>query len=122
MLETMSQPFPEPTTPQGSRADVLAGYIDFFRSRCIDKISGLPRDELRRSRLPSGWTPIEPLKHLAYDELRWLEWRFEGRDVANPWGDNSYGADDRWYVADEETLEELIDALHAQAAHQSSHR
>jgi hypothetical protein len=91
MLETVSEPFPEPTAAHESRADVLAGYIDYFRSRCIDKIVGLPPDELRRSRLPSGWTPIELLKHLTYDELRWLEWRFEGRSIANPWGTSLKG-------------------------------
>jgi hypothetical protein len=33
--------------------------------------------------------------------------------VADPWGD---GRDDRWYVAADETLEELVGALRAQAA------
>ena len=33
----------------------------------------LPSGELRRSRLPSGWTPLELLKHLTYVEMRWLE-------------------------------------------------
>ena len=61
-----------------------------------DKLDGLPDGELRASRLPSGWTPIELLKHLTYVELRWLEWGFEGRDVVDPWGDSR---DDRWYVA-----------------------
>jgi uncharacterized damage-inducible protein DinB len=115
MLETVIEPFPEPTIPHESRTEVLTGYIDYFRSRCIEKIAELPSDELRRSRLPSGWTPIELLKHLTYDELRWLEWRFEGRDIANPWGDNRFGANDRWYVADEETLDNLTAALRAQA-------
>ena len=45
--------------------------------------------------------------------MRWLEWRFEGRRVGDPWGDNRHG---RWYVAGDETLEELVAALHAQAS------
>jgi hypothetical protein len=45
--------------------------------------------------------------------LRWLEWRFEGRPVAGPWGEDRDG---RWYVVAGETLEELVAALHAQAA------
>jgi uncharacterized damage-inducible protein DinB len=53
------------------------------------------------------------LKHLAYVELRWIEWGFEGRDVADPWADSRDG---RWYVAAGETLEELVAALRAQAA------
>jgi uncharacterized damage-inducible protein DinB len=106
-------PFPEPATPVSSRAEVLLGYLDYFRSRLVSKLEALPAGELRRSRLPSGWTPVELLKHLAHDELRWLEWRFEGRDVGDPWADDQDG---RWYVADGETLEELVSALHAQAA------
>jgi Protein of unknown function (DUF664) len=53
------------------------------------------------------------LKHVAYDELRWPEWRFEGRLIREPWADDRDG---RWYVPGDETLQELIAALHAQAA------
>lgn len=109
----MSLPFPEPSTPTASRAEVFLGYLDYFRSRLVSKLRALPGAELRVSRLPSGWTPAELLKHLAYVELRWLEWRFEGRDLAAPWADDRDG---RWYVAADETLEELVAALHAQAA------
>jgi uncharacterized damage-inducible protein DinB len=109
----VSLPFPEPTTAVPSRAEVFLGYLDYFRSRLVRKLEALPGDELRRSRLPSGWTPIELLKHLTYVELRWLEWGFEGRAVADPWGDRR---DDRWYVAPGQTLEELVAALRAQAA------
>ena len=109
----VSLPFPEPTTVVPSRAEVFLGYLDYFRSRLVSKLETLPDGELRISRLPSGWTPIELLKHLAYVELRWLEWRFEGRDIAGPWGDDRDG---RWYVAPGETLQDLVAALHAQAA------
>ena len=109
----MSLPFPEPAIPVSSRAEVFLGYLDYFRARLVSKLEALPSAELRRSRLPSGWTPIELLKHVAYAELRWLEWRFEGRQVGAPWADDRDG---RWYVADDETLAELTAALHAQAA------
>jgi uncharacterized damage-inducible protein DinB len=108
----MSLPFPSPTEPVVSRTEVFLGYLDYFRSVLVSKLDGLPDGELRASRLPSGWTPIELLKHLTYVELRWLEWGFEGRNVVEPWGDNR---DDRWYVAPGETLDELLTALHAQA-------
>jgi uncharacterized damage-inducible protein DinB len=104
--------FPEPTVPIASRAAVFLGYLDYFRSAIISKVEGLPAGEPRQSRLPSGWTPLELLKHLTFVELRWLEWGFEGRDVADPWGDNR---DDRWYVPAEESLEDLVAALRAQA-------
>ena len=109
----MSLPFPEPAAEVPSRAGVLLGYLDYFRSRLVSKLAALPAAELRVSRLPSGWTPMELLRHLAFTELRWLEWRFEGREIADPWGDDRDG---RWYVPPGETLAGLTAALHAQAA------
>jgi uncharacterized damage-inducible protein DinB len=107
----MNSPFPEPTRPAGSRAEVFLGYLDYFRSRTLEKVGGLPEAELRRSRLPSGWTPLQLIKHLTYVELRWLEWGFEGQKVVHPWGDRE---DERWYVAEEETSDQLLSALRAQ--------
>jgi hypothetical protein len=109
----MSLPFPEPTDVATSRAEVFLRYLDYFRSVLVGKIQDLSDSDLRSSRLPSGWTPIELVKHLTYVELRWLEWGFEGRDIAEPWGDRR---DDRWYVAPNESLADVIEALHDQAA------
>ncbi len=109
----MNVPFPEPTAPAGSRAELFLCYLDYFRDRLTATLRDLPEGEARRSRLPSGWTPIELLKHLTYVELRWLEWGFEGRAVADPWGDRR---DDRWHVAPEETLDDLLAKLTEQAA------
>ena len=109
----MSEPFPAPTAPASSRTEVFLRYLDFFRSRVTAKISDLPDAELHRSRLPSGWTPLELVKHLRYVELRWLEWGFEGRDVGDPWGDRQ---DDRWSVGPDETAATLLADLQAQAA------
>jgi uncharacterized damage-inducible protein DinB len=108
----MSVAFPSPTDPAGSRSEVFTRYLEFFRDRLAAKARELPAGELRRSRLPSGWTPIELVKHLTYVERRWLEWGFEGRPVTDPWGDQR---DDRWYVAPDETLDGLLAALTAQA-------
>jgi uncharacterized damage-inducible protein DinB len=104
-------PFPEPTRPVSSRAEVFVGYLDFFRAKVLDKVGGLPESELRHSRVPSGWTPVELVRHLTFVEMRWLEWGFEGRGVAEPWGDNHDG---RWHVRAEESLGELTSALQAQ--------
>jgi hypothetical protein len=110
----VNPPFPEPTTPAASRAEVFVRYLDYFRSRIIGKVQGLPAGELRTSRLPSGWTPLELLKHLTFAERRWIVWGFEGRSVDDPWGDNRGG---RWHVGPGETLDELVAALCAQADH-----
>lgn len=108
----MSLPFPEPTVPVASQSEVFLGYLDYFRSVLLQKLDGLSDSELRSSRLPSGWTPLELLKHVTYVELRWLEWGFEGREIGDPWGDNR---EKRWYVAPDETLADLVTALHSRA-------
>jgi uncharacterized damage-inducible protein DinB len=109
--------FPEPTTPASSRNEVFLRYLAYFRSRLVIRLTELPPTELRRSRLPSGWTPLELLKHLQHVEMRWLEWGFEGRNVTDPWADS---IDGRWHVADEETLAGLVAALAAQAERSSA--
>lgn len=103
--------FPEPTEPHDSRAQVLLRYLDFFRAVVIGKVDGLADDVVRSSRLPSGWTPIELVKHLTYVELRWLVWGFEGESVPHPWGDRR---EDRWYVAVDEPVIQVVDALRRQ--------
>ncbi|MGH3498377.1 MAG: DinB family protein [Nocardioidaceae bacterium] len=109
----MNEVFPSPTLPVPSRAAVFVRYLNYFRTRIIDKVEQLGDADRRRSRLPSGWTPLELVKHLTFVELRWLEWGFAGRLVEDPWGDNR---NDRWYVAPDETAGDLISALRAQGA------
>lgn len=104
--------FPSPTEPARNLAEVHLRYLAYFRSVLLGKLDGLSERELRSSRLPSGWTPLELLKHLAHVERRWLEWGFEGRDVGDPWADQRDG---RWHVAPEETLGSLTAALEQQA-------
>jgi uncharacterized damage-inducible protein DinB len=109
----MGVPFPSPTVPAASRTEVFLRYLDFYRDRLVGKIGSLPAGELRASRLPSGWTPLELLKHMRYVELRWLVWGFEGKDVGEPWADSRAG---RWHVEPGETLAVLVAELAAQAA------
>ena len=110
----MSLPFPAPTAAATGPAEVFVRYLDYFRETVAAKVAALPEAELRRSRLESGWTPLELVKHLRFVELRWIEWGFEGRPVADPWGD---AQGDRWHVEDGETRDGLIAALRSQGAH-----
>jgi uncharacterized damage-inducible protein DinB len=106
----MTDIFPSPTIPRSSRAEVFISYLSYFRNGVITRIEELPESELRSSRLASGWTPLELVKHLTYVELRWLEWGFEGAAVDDPWGDNR---DERWFVDDAESRDVLLEALRA---------
>src|SRR5260370_19452678 len=105
--------FPSPAIAASSRTEVFLRYLDYFRSRLVSKLRELPTGELRNSRLPSGWTPLELLKHLRFMERRWLEWGFEGQPLADRWADRR---DDRWYVSPDESLESLVAGLTEQAA------
>lgn len=104
--------FPEPNAPAASRAEVFVAYLDYFRSRVVQKVRALPAEAARMSALPSGWTPVELLQHLRHVERRWIEWRFEGRPIPDPWADERDG---RWHAA--EPLADLAGALETQAEH-----
>jgi uncharacterized damage-inducible protein DinB len=112
----MSIELPQSTQPIADRRDVFLGYLDYSRDRIITKVESLPEADLRSSRLASGWTPIEMLKHLTYVERRWIEWGMQGLDIGEPWGD---ARDDRWYVAADESLRDVVAALRAQGVRTS---
>lgn len=97
---------PEPDHDLSDPAELFLGYLDFYRSAVARKVAGLSDGELRTSRLPSGWTPIELVKHLVYMERRWLRWGFAAEPVDDPWGD--WGGHDRWQVGADESLADLL--------------
>ncbi|MCW3844951.1 DinB family protein [Micromonospora yasonensis] len=104
----MRVPFPEP----GPSTDVPAlflAYLDYYRDTVADRLAGLTDTQARTARVPSGWTPVELVKHLTFMERRWLLWGFLGEPVPDPWGDRT---DDRWHVGPDETVTDLVAALH----------
>jgi uncharacterized damage-inducible protein DinB len=107
----MDVEFPEPTDGRTSRADVLLAYLDYFRERIIGKLHELPAGEAHRSRLRSGWTPLQLAVHLRHVERRWLEWGFLGEDVGDPWADEQDG---RWHVPPGADLPVVTDELRRQ--------
>ena len=107
----MDVAFPEPTDPHPARAEVFLAYLDHFRDSAVDKVLSLSADDVIRSRLPSGWSPVELLLHLRHVERRWLEWGFLGLDVGDPWADEREG---RWHVPSEMSVAEVIDQLRRQ--------
>lgn len=84
------------------------GYLDFFRTRTVEKVTALPEVERRTGRLPSGWTPLELVRHLTFVERRWLVWGFLGQDIGDAWGDERSG---RWFVADDERSAQVLSEL-----------
>ncbi len=93
---------------------LLEGYLDHYRATLLRKAAELSEEELRTSRLPSGWTPLELIRHLTFVERRWLCWGFEVEPVSDPWGDR--GPDDRWRVPETMTARQVFDAFEARCA------
>ncbi|TDW90062.1 uncharacterized protein DUF664 [Kribbella pratensis] len=88
-------------------------YLDRYREIIETKLVGLSDAELRNSRLPSGWAPLELLKYLVFMERRWLRWGFTGESVDHPWGDSADDPDNPWTLEPDDTLESLLAQLHA---------
>jgi hypothetical protein len=106
--------FPEPTTRRDDPREVLLEYLDFYRSVVRDRVTGLDEAALHTSRLPSGWTFVELVKHLVHVERRWVVWGFEGVDLPEPWGEDRDG---RWYAPPGERAADLLDELDAGGRH-----
>lgn len=105
----MSDAVHKPPRQLSDPAELLVGYLDYYRSVIVRKLAGLSDAQLRESRLPSGWTPLELLKHLVFMERRWLRWGFLAEQVPEPHGDENEAG--RWQVGADETAAQLIAAL-----------
>jgi hypothetical protein len=89
--------------------ELLLGSLDYYRSVIIRKVDGLTDAQLRESRLPSGWTPLELLKHLSYMARRWLRCGFRAEQLPDPHGDEDQAG--RWHAGPGDTAASLIAAL-----------
>jgi hypothetical protein len=90
-----------PNTLTDSR-ELLLGYLDYYRAAVLRKLDGMSEDDLRTSRLPSGWTPLALLKHLAFVERRWLRWGFAAEQLDGIWDDQGPSAGP-WHVRPDES-------------------
>ncbi|QDP94854.1 DinB family protein [Microlunatus elymi] len=99
--------------PDGRIADpsrLLIEYLELYRQTMLRKIDGLDDDQLRHTVLPSGWTPLELIKHLGHVERRWIQWGFQAIAVEDPWGDNDPQTG-RWSVGPDESVDDLRNFL-----------
>ena len=101
----------EPGPATGDPAGLFSTYLDFYRERAIEKVTGLSAEEQRSARLPSGWTPLELLFHLACMERRWFVWGFLGEPVEHPWEDSGDNPDGRWSVPSGMGADDVVELL-----------
>lgn len=108
---------PAPGEPSSSGTDPLTlmlGYLDFLEDVTLRKIGGLNDDQLRASVVPSGWTPLGMLKHLACTERFWIRYVFLGEPVDFSWpGDPAA----EWRADDADTAERIIAFYRGERAH-----
>ena len=102
----------EPRRQEADTIELQLGWLDLYRGVIETKLTGLSEAQLRTSLLPSGWSPLELMKHLVFMERRWLRWGFAGEQVDEPWGDSGGDPDGRWSVGPDDTVTDLLARLH----------
>jgi hypothetical protein len=105
----------EPRPGLDGEAVHVSAFLAFYRATVVEKARSLPEAELRRPLVPSGWTPLELLQHLAFMERRWFAWGFLGEPVPDPWGDSQGSRDAAWLVPAGRTLEDVVAMMDDQA-------
>jgi hypothetical protein len=83
---------PEPTPAQeSSETRALLGALDAQRGHVLGALEGLPGEALRRPVLPSGWTCLGLVRHLALDVERfWFRAVVAGEQVDLETGDGAW--------------------------------
>jgi hypothetical protein len=83
---------PAKAGPGGERADLCA-FLAAQRQAVLDVIDGLDEAALRRTVLPSGWTPLGLIEHLAGAERFWFQYILTGELSELPWPESG-GSDE----------------------------
>jgi uncharacterized damage-inducible protein DinB len=68
-------------TEQPERSALL-GFLDAQRSSVLAIVEGLDEDAIRRLAVPSGWSPLGMIEHLAGAERFWFQRVVAGRQGA----------------------------------------
>ena len=92
-----------------SEVDRLQYFLDQQRQAVLAIIDGLDEDQMRTPILPSGWTPIGLVHHLAGAEAAWFQRVALGIEPVVEWDD---GIDDPPYNPDAAfTTDHGVDAV-----------
>jgi hypothetical protein len=96
----------EPPRSLEDPKEILLEQLSYYRATVLAKFDGLNPDQLTRSIVPSGWTPLGLLRHLAFVERRWMQWGFEAEQMSDPRGDEDPDSKG-WIVMPEDTVATL---------------
>ncbi|WP_432485496.1 DinB family protein [Kineococcus esterisolvens] len=90
--------------------DALLSCLDDQRTHLLLALDGLSEADLRRSVLPSGWTPLGLVNHLTIDVERfWFRVVVAGERLALPTDDAV------WRVPQDRTAEDVVQCYRAEA-------
>lgn len=92
-----------------TETSTLLAYLDAERRHVLGALDGLDDEALRRPALPSGWSCLGLVQHLALDVERWWFRRIvagEKIDAGEPFEDS---ADDAWTVGPDVPAEAVLD-------------
>jgi uncharacterized damage-inducible protein DinB len=75
----------EPNASTSDPTRLALGYLNFYGDVVLRKLQGLTDDVLRQPVVPSGWSLLGLVKHLAATERFWVQYVFAGSDVDFRW-------------------------------------
>ena len=87
---------PGPTDPRGGERELLGQYLNFQRETVLAKTAGLNRDQMAQAHEPSSLTLAGLLLHLALVEESWMEKRYLGLPIREPWASIDFDAEPKW--------------------------
>lgn len=75
--------------PERDRADqLIIEVLEAQRARALAIVAGLDAEQLATPVLPSGWTPLGMIEHLAHAERHWFQQVTLGTAAPLPWADD----------------------------------
>lgn len=94
-----------------SEVGALLRALQQQRDRVVETFAGLPDEVLRTPVLPSGWTYLGVVQHLALDVERfWFQFVVAGREVELSTGDQA------WQVPADRPAEQVVQLYRDEAA------
>jgi uncharacterized damage-inducible protein DinB len=89
----------------------LLRSLDKQRGHILGIVEGLSDDNLRRPVLPTGWTCLGLVQHLALDVERFWFWNVTAGEIAP----EQPAPDDAWQVAPDIPADKVLDLYRSQA-------
>ena len=120
ITQLVEQPLdPAEPPPRGGETSQTVAFLTYLRGAIVGKLEGLDEADLRRGVLPSGWSLLGLVRHLAYVERFWRSRIVDGEPVELPWTEDDPDAD--WRVDEGTSPEEILD-LYRREATATNHR